>query len=158
MALTSLVHAPPRLNTLITYGAPPRAMIVLPIFTSLQHCDLTAPETDNNAPLDLSSLQALPKLQHLKLQQGKFCNLHAAAYLTSLAMYEGSVTSNNQDCACANSLRKLSVKESKILGFHAMGVCACTALEWLEIQDSVIGATQRTETLRIWSLFGFQTV
>ena len=148
MALTSLIHATPPLGMLITCGATPRAMAVLPIFTSLQLCDLTAPDTDTGALLDLLPLQALPNLQHLKLQQGKFANLHAAAYLTNLAIV-GSTVRSRQDCLAAGSLRQLSVKGSTMVAFHSLGVCACTALEWLDIQDSVICSTQGDNTLHL---------
>ena len=103
-------------------------MAVLPLFTSLQRCDLAVPDTVTGTPLDLLPLQALPALQNLTLQEGKFCNLHAASYLTKLVIDESSVGSR-QDCTFAGSLCRLYVADSKIVNFHSLGVCACTALE-----------------------------
>ena len=106
VALTSLVDPTPPLTMLITMGASPKAMAVLPIFTSLQLCDLTNPDTDAGLPLDLLPLQALPCLQQLKLQQGEFCNLHATAYLTSLSIVD-SVVECQENCTFVSTLQTL---------------------------------------------------
>lgn len=141
MVLASLVAPAPALHTLIASGASPRAMAVLPVFTSLQQCDLTAPHHGTDALLDLSPLQALPSLETLKLQRGEFCNLHALPYLTLLRVAESSVESQ-QNTLFARSLRELCVVHSRIEGFHVSGVCACMVLDRLDILNSKIGALQ----------------
>ena len=149
VALASLGIPSPPLQNLIAWRASPKAMAILPIFMSLQSCDLSSPNTDANAPLDLSPLQALPRLQQLHLSTGSFCNLHAAAHLTSLWISSSSIVGSQQDCRFAGTLRNLNVFDSDIQGFHSSGVCACMALECLNIRDSVIGATQGNETLQL---------
>ena len=148
VALASLGIPSPPLQNLMAWEASPMAMAILPIFTSLQSCDLFSHSTHENAPLDLSPLQALPRLQQLHLK-GSFCNLHAAAHLTSLWIYSSSIVGSQQDCRFASTLRKLTVFDSDIQDFHSSGLCACMALECLSIRDSVIGATQGNETLQL---------
>ena len=42
------------------------------------------------------------------------------------------------------------------MNFHSLGVCACTALKWLYIRDSIVGATQDNETLGLQTDHEFQ--
>lgn len=86
MAPASLVIPSPPLNRLLAYNTSQQALAVLPLFTSLQVCKLRPAATDSVDPLDLLPLQVLPGLQHLKLCQGDFCNLHAAACVTKLSI------------------------------------------------------------------------
>ena len=46
-------------------------------------------------------------------------------------------------------LRSFTFDGSNIVKFHALGVCACTALECLDIGNSIIAATQSNQTFQL---------
>ena len=55
---------------------------------------------------------------------------------------------SQQDCSFASSLRRLRIECCEIEGFHSVGVCACTALELLDISESMVGAGQDDDMLQ----------
>ena len=138
MALTSLAKSVPPLNKFKAHTHARITMAALPVFTSLQFCDLVAPCTNPRTPLDLLPLQALPASQHLSLQEGHFCNLYSASGLTNLFMKDRAVLSQQGCTAMAGSVRRLCTISSKVDDLHSLGVCACTALDLLEFSNLMI--------------------
>ena len=146
IALASLAVSPPVLNTLIATDPSASAITVILMFTRLQCCDLAVPSADTS--LNLTPLQGLPHLLKLRLREGEFLGLHAAAHLTNL-MAENSTVRSQQSCPFAGSLRKLRLFSSRLVNFHARGVCACTALEWFHPDNSSVQASEDKESLTL---------
>ena len=115
--------------------------------TSLTYCEITSP----NDTIDLTPLKDLAKLQKLYLTDGNFTANGLPAHLTNLTM-EGANLDNLHNLlvshsvplgsSCVTSLRKLRVWDGDILGFHAFGVLACSAVEELQMIKCLIPAVE----------------
>ena len=116
-------------------------------FSALTMCSLSGDSHDLGSPnLDLTPLQMLPTLISLALETGRYTNVDAAGHLTSLTVRCVRVTSS-ADCSFCSSLVHLEIAGACI-SIHARGVCACTALQSLEVGlYSSILAQDRSNTL-----------
>ncbi len=104
---------------------------LLAAFTALTICDLSG-------DLDLLPLQNLPTLSKLRLHNGYFHNLQAAAYLTNLYMDRADATAIGP-CVFTNSLAKLSLRDGECT--LAGGVSACSNLKMLRCASGNIHAS-----------------
>ncbi len=104
---------------------------LLAAFTALTICDLSG-------GLDLLPLQNLPTLSKLRLRDGCFHNLQAAAHLTNLYM-DRADASEAGPCAFTNSLAKLSLRDGECT--IAGGVSACSNLKMLRCVNGNIHAS-----------------
>jgi len=101
---------------------------LLAAFTVLTTCDLSG-------DLDLLPLQNLPTLLKLRLRDGCFHNLQAAAHLTNLYMDRAEAAAIGP-CTFTNSLAKLSLRDGEctVTG----GVSACSNLKMLRCANGNI--------------------
>ena len=131
----------------VTYIAEP-SLHVLSAFKALTTCQLQQPDAQ---PFSIKPLHALPHLVHLDLLNGTFCDVDAAAHLTSLELCQCEAFCS-QGCPCVASLLKLSVLASGLADFHSQGVCACSVLQDLSCHDGFIDAKDdHTESLDLRS-------
>ena len=79
-------------------------------------------------PLDLAPLGALPRLNHLMLQQGFYQELHQLKCLTRLDCIDATITHTQE---FTPTLQHLEVQESYLHNKHAQGLSVCTALTQL---------------------------
>ena len=145
VALATVAVPGSHLTCLLGCNISRSAVCLLPGFTHLRCCDLTHPYGEC---LDLQSLQGLPNLVKLRLRDGEFDNVQAAQHLTNLYL-EHTCAVCAQESACVGSLRKLRVLDSHVLGMHAQGICAYTALQHLECLDCVVSALNPLATLHV---------
>ncbi|KAL3135837.1 hypothetical protein ABBQ32_007396 [Trebouxia sp. C0010 RCD-2024] len=102
-------------------------------FGALTTCALRGTSDDlGGTNLDLLPLQWLAPLKSLQLEKGRFINVNAVSHLTRLEVSEARVIGSS-DCNFCSSLVKLQLKESGNISMHAMGLCACTVLQCLEM-------------------------
>lgn len=103
---------------------------LLPCFSCLEVCGISAA---TSGEVDLSPLQALPRLQHLSLEGGIFS--------VKRLLHVSALECHNAEFRCAEDwtttqLHSLEVVDSILQGLHGQGLFACTALKSLVWKDS----------------------
>lgn len=83
--------------------------------------------------IDLAPLQTLDKLVSLKLESGHFTSVNAAGHLTSLECVRHTLVMSSSDCRSCTSLVNLEVGSGSSVSLHTRGVCACTALQRVQL-------------------------
>ena len=95
--------------------------------------------------LDLTLLQPLDTLTTLKLYAGRFTSVNAAGHLTSLKCGTFVQVTSSSNCTFCFSLLDLQVGRRCNIAFHTRGLCACAALQSVEVgSSSRICATDRS--------------
>ncbi|DBB08477.1 TPA: hypothetical protein ACH3X3_008627 [Trebouxia sp. C0006] len=131
--LRALKHPDSTLSALHFEARYQAEICTLASFTSLTSCSLKSTYAGSDMP-DLQPLQGLPHLTHVSLENGEFTTFSAASHLTRLELRFTQVT-NAVYCNFASSLVDLYISDGDLVGLHARGLLACTALQRLEIWD-----------------------
>ena len=131
VVLAELQSSQPSIEWMDVYGISPS---LLTAFSSLNRCEL---RNTQGSILDLEPLGCLPKLTHLGLT-GQFRKLHYVTGLTRLecasnhAVSQGIISDVRE---FAPTLQHLKVADCVLLGVHALGLSACTALTRLVLHN-----------------------
>ena len=144
------------LATLLTHQAPisrvsghiaGEAIHLLAALKTVTHCCLSGQQ---ETPMSLQPLKALPHLISLDLAKGQFTHVDAAAqHLTTLNLRDCKARCF-EDCLCVTSLKHLYCRHSDLQRFHQQGLPACSQLESLVCESSNIHAVDDADSV----LFG----
>lgn len=129
------------LQAVYSYNLSQPGLHMISTFSYITDCALSAPV---NSSLDLGPVDSLPNLRSLTLHKGKFNSLPINLSFTSLGLFESEVITP-WDCSCTNSLRHLSLYDSK-LGVNSSGISVCAALTHLDFVDSIFAAADARNT------------
>ncbi|KAL3152700.1 hypothetical protein ABBQ38_012293 [Trebouxia sp. C0009 RCD-2024] len=132
VVLAQLQSPQPTINLVEVYGVSPA---LLTAFSNLERCEL---RNNKGSDMNLEPLGGLPRLHHLGLR-GQFKNLHHVTGLTRLECASNfpvsdGIISNVQEFA--TTLQHLNLDRCVLLGVHALGLSACTALTQLVLISS----------------------
>ena len=106
---------------------------VLGAFTALTTCFLRSQFTLSELPPCPSDAFANPGYPDAwGFGEGWFTNFNAAGHLTSLEVHYARVMSRS-DCRFCTCLVKLQITHNGVVDIHARGLCACTALQFLQV-------------------------
>lgn len=125
LVLAGLVLSKPNLKMVGIRDSSECSVATVAMFTSLEKCALWHTEAE---PLDLAPLGALPRLNHLMLQQGFYQELHQLKCLTRLDCIDATITHTQE---FTPTLQHLEVQDSYLHNKHAQGLSVCTALTQL---------------------------
>lgn len=123
------------LTCLLLNQFPRQAVSLLANFTCLVECVLVHCNPSGKECC-LLPLQGLSNLTKLVLKHGWFTDVDAARQLTSLRATNTTVKCAH-DCTSVNTLVKLALYKSCLIGFHQKGVAACSRLQVLTLSSSI---------------------
>ena len=132
------------LVAVVLCGASSAAVSLLAACSNPESCTITS----NCTEVDLSCLQGLPRLSHLRLHTD-VSGMDKLAHLTHLELFGADVDCNNISLL-ASSLKSLTVKMGMIFNLHRVGLSACSALQTLVLNGCVLEAAEAQHTLDVF--------